>query len=444
MTKHSFFLLMIFFIVFFIIGCGSGSDSDDSDNSDDDDDSVDDDSVDDDDDSDNDDDDDDDSTDHFQVDASNGNWSDTGVHVAYGESLSIAATGEIRIEAEGGALGPDGTGESCGLECPAPALSRGALVGKIISGQKGFDTPFLVGSSFEHLMTDAGTLFLIVNDDSYDDNEGAFEAEIEVIPVGDDDDDSGDDDDDDDLPQQCHPRNYIQQVIEIEYGTDAGNGQPFLPDSVLGPPAGEGDWAPQSDPRELISLGEGGWIIVKMGRKIEDGPGVDFIIYENLLYWGGDYTNAYTEAAVVDVSQDGETWVRFDFDFIIDGPTGPQGLPDTVPDNFIGFAGIEPTFANCDPNNDGNFDDMIDPLDPEAGGGDHFDLADTGLEWAAYIRITDTGHIERNPGSEMYDNDGDLINDGGNLLEVWDGIQGFDLDAVAVVNGGEDLEPDDL
>ncbi len=430
--KRYYICLLILLLSFAIAGCGSDSDSENSD----DDDSA----EDDDDDSD---DDDDDSTANVPIDADNPEWTDTGIGVAYSDTLSISASGDISIEDGGEALGPEGAGEACGLSCPAPDLAKGALVGKVIAGQKGFDVPFLVGDAFEHLMTGAGTLCLIVNDDSYDDNEGYFEAQIEVIPIGDDD-DASDDDDDADLPEQCHPRNYIQQVIEIGYGTDAGFGQPFLPDSVLGPPAGEGDFSSQSDPRELISLGDGGWIIVKMARKIEDGPGVDFIIYENLYYWDGDYTNAYTEAAVVDVSQDGETWVRFDFDFVIDGPTGPHGLPDTVPENFNGFAGIEPTFASCDPNYNGDFSDMINPLDPEIGGGDQFDLSEVGLEWAAYIRITDTGHKERNPGSEMYDGDGDLIGDGGNLLDVFEGIQGFDLDAIAVVNGGDDLEPDEL
>ncbi len=46
-------------------------------------------------------------------------------------------------------------------------------------------------------MTEAGALFLIVNDDTYDDNQGHFTAEVDSSP-GSDDDDSGDDDDDDD------------------------------------------------------------------------------------------------------------------------------------------------------------------------------------------------------------------------------------------------------
>lgn len=366
------------------------------------------------------------------IEAGTSGWTDAKPHLAFGDTLAVTVSGEISLESKGEKIGPDGVNESCGLDCPAPELNKGALIGKIEAGSKSSVVPFAIGSEYEQLTTEAGNLFLMVNDDSHSDNEGRFCADVDVL------------DPNAELPEQCLPENYVMQVIEVEYGTTAGFGQPFVPDNVLGPPAGTGGFASQSNPNELLSLGDGGYIIVKMSNKIEDGPGVDFVVFENMMYWGGNFNNAYTEAAVVDVSQDGQDWHRFSFDFIIDGPVGPQGFPGTVPDNFIGFAGIAPTFANCDPDGDGNFDDMIDPLDPLVSGGDLFDLADVGLDWAAYIRITDTGHIDRNPGSEMYDNDGDLINDGGNTLAVFDGIQGFDLDAIAIVNGGEKLEPDTI
>ncbi len=379
----------------------------------------------------------------IRVDADNPEWTDAQIHLAYADTLAVLTTGLIHLEKEGESMGPDGAEDICGLGCPAPDLSRGALVGKIVAGSKSPGTPFLVGSDFDRLITAPGDLYLIVNDASYNDNHGFFLADAHSSQPGDDDDVS-DDDDDSNLPQQCHPGNFIMQVIEVEYGAYAGFGQPFFPDNILGPPSGKGEFASQSSPLELISLGEGGYIVVKMGREIIDGAGVDFIVYENMMYWGGDYYNAYTEAAVVEVSQDGQTWFRFPFDFLIDGAIGSHGLPDTVPENFIGFAGIVPTYANCDPNGDGDFEDMINPLDYQVSGGDPFDLADIGLSRASYIRVIDTGHINRNPGSEMYDNDNDLINDGGNLLAVWEGIQGFDLDAIAVVNIGEELEPDQL
>ena len=54
----------------------------------------------------------------------------------------------------------------------------------------------------------------------------------------------------------------------------------------------------------------------------------------------------------------------------------------------------------------------IDARDPETAGGDAFDLADLGLTRARYVRVRDSG------------------------ANVYAGVSGgFDLDAMAVVNG---------
>jgi hypothetical protein len=60
----------------------------------------------------------------------------------------------------------------------------------------------------------------------------------------------------------------------------------------------------------------------------------------------------------------------------------------------------------------------IDPTDPSVAGGDSFDLADVGLDWAAYVRITDPGAAIPDPGN--------MIPPGTNA--------GFDLDAIAAVH----------
>jgi hypothetical protein len=60
---------------------------------------------------------------------------------------------------------------------------------------------------------------------------------------------------------------------------------------------------------------------------------------------------------------------------------------------------LHPVFANPTTN-------TIDPTDPASAGGDPIELADVGLAWARYIRVTDR------PG---------------------DGLV-FDLDAIAIVN----------
>jgi hypothetical protein len=60
----------------------------------------------------------------------------------------------------------------------------------------------------------------------------------------------------------------------------------------------------------------------------------------------------------------------------------------------------------------------VDPTDPTVSGGDSFDLADVGLDWAAYVRITDPGAAIPDPGN--------MIPPGNNA--------GFDLDAIAAVH----------
>src|SRR5690606_27810741 len=93
--------------------------------------------------------------------------------------------------------------------------------------------------------------------------------------------------------------------------------------------------------------------------------------------------------------------------------------------NFIGFAGIYPTFSNTQ--------NGISPFDPLTAGGDAFDLADVGMPHASFVRITDTGTTSTNP---TIDPDGDIVNDFGNLVDPspetsGGSTSGFDLDAVA-------------
>ena len=245
------------------------------------------------------------------------------------------------------------------------------------------------------------------------------------------DDDADDDSDDDASRQSCEPKNYAIQVIKYHHAPNGGFGEEFLPDNVIGPPAGNGEIAPQISPAELFSLGDGGYIILKLGRKVVDGDGPDFIVFENPFFKGGNPDNVFIEAAVVDVSQDGTDWHRFPFDY---EPNGEN--PWSNPDNFSGFAGINPVYANCDPKK------FTDPLDTSKSGGDLFDLADVGLDWIAYVKIIDTGNAATYPDSQIYDSDGDPVDDTGNHGFTSPPTAGFDLDAVGVINGGDELEPD--
>ncbi|TDI87854.1 MAG: T9SS type A sorting domain-containing protein [Caldithrix sp.] len=176
-------------------------------------------------------------------------------------------------------------------------------------------------------------------------------------------------------------------VVSFTPGAGAGFGQNFFPDNVLGPPDPDQaltEFNPSSKPQELLSLGQGGGIVLEFTDNfIVDGEGVDFTVFENVFFFSGS-TVPFIEAAFVAVSMDGENWVEFPWDTT----------------TFEGFAGVTPTFDNQN------------PTDPNVSGGDSFDLADVGLPYAKYVKLTDIGDLKK---------EGPFNGD-------------FDLDAVVAVN----------
>jgi hypothetical protein len=175
---------------------------------------------------------------------------------------------------------------------------------------------------------------------------------------------------------------FVTGVVSACFGAGETFGHDTFPASVLGPPAGGGCCMGSLD---VISLGNGGSITLAFaGNAIVDGPGVDFLVFENVFDVGGDPAHPYAELATVEVSADGVTWSAF--------PCTAKAYP------YGACAGWHPTFAGAESG--------IDPLDPSVAGGDPFDLADLGVKEARFVRITDRADM---PGT-------------------------FDLDAVAIVN----------
>ncbi len=216
---------------------------------------------------------------------------------------------------------------------------------------------------------------------------------------------------------------YVDEVTSVTFGEGAGFGQDYFPGNVLGPPHGNEDAnQAQDSPEHLLSLGNGGRIILRFRDNIiVDEEGVDFTVFENPLIQIGDTEYSFCETAIVSVSQDGETFYTFPYDFIPPPEGGRLGRME----DYKGFAGIQPVYSN--PSNG------IDPLDPAVSGGDSFDLADLNISWVRYVKIVDTGV----PGtaSEMRDAQGDPIDDPGNLFnDPSIGKLGFDLDAVAAIH----------
>ncbi|MCB2153506.1 hypothetical protein KQI84_01355 [bacterium] len=219
-------------------------------------------------------------------------------------------------------------------------------------------------------------------------------------------------------------------VDDFTSGTNAGFGGAYFPGNVLTGPHG-GDLppnVPNDSAEDLLSLGDGGSIVLAWpaDNVIVNGPDEDFTVFENVLVNNGDSV-PFIETATVEVSQDGISWTLFPFNFL--PPDGfDSGDPFAIPllaENYEGLAGTQPTLVT---NSNG-----IDPGDPSVSGGDAFDLADVGLGWARYVRLTDTG----TPGasSEMSGTNGEPIYDSG-LTLAGPPTAGFDLDTIVAVNYG--------
>jgi hypothetical protein len=188
-------------------------------------------------------------------------------------------------------------------------------------------------------------------------------------------------------PIVCSERSarFAGHSIRHEFGPGQNHGQAAFPEPILGPPQGAGCCVGGLD---VVSLGNGGSVVVAFtDNAIVDGPGADFVVFENAFWIGGDETLSFAELATVAVSEDGTTWHSF--------ACAASAAP------YDSCAGVQPVFANASENS-------IDPLGADAGG-DRFDLADLGLDRARYVRITDRADLA--------------------------GMNGvFDLDAVGILN----------
>jgi hypothetical protein len=177
---------------------------------------------------------------------------------------------------------------------------------------------------------------------------------------------------------------YADRVSRVRLGDGSGFGQDRFPDVVLGPPTGGGL---SSGSLDVLSLGREGVIEVEFTDLLAvDGPGVDLLVFENPF-------GTFFETGVVAVSDDGVDWREF--------PCEAQDLDG----GFPGCAGVRHVFANPAMG--------ISATDPLVAGGDGFDLAAVGLSRARFVRVRDSG------ANRFYASPGG----------------GFDLDAIAVVNG---------
>lgn len=99
-------------------------------------------------------------------------------------------------------------------------------------------------------------------------------------------------------------------VTPFELGSDVDEGYGD-PEQALGPALG--------NPLEVTSLGNGGNLVLTFAKPLRDGPGADFAIFEN------GFSDDFLELAFVEVSSDGEHFVRFDCAYLGSEPVSQYG-----------------------------------------------------------------------------------------------------------------------
>jgi hypothetical protein len=103
-------------------------------------------------------------------------WTPTGITVRRGEVLTFTTTGQIRLSPDTNDIASS-AGAKAGryptANAPMPRILAGALIGRIGNGQ-----PFPIGDQTSLPMPAAGQLFLGINDDELNDNDGEFRVEI--------------------------------------------------------------------------------------------------------------------------------------------------------------------------------------------------------------------------------------------------------------------------
>jgi hypothetical protein len=98
------------------------------------------------------------------------------------------------------------------------------------------------------------------------------------------------------------------------------------------------------------------------GRRVTNGPGPDFVVFENAFAIGSG-GGVFMDPAIVELSRDGVRWVPFPHDYLAPDET----VYSDDPADWRGFAGLRPVLLHEEHN-------PVDPFDSAAAGGDPFDL----------------------------------------------------------------------
>lgn len=227
----------------------------------------------------------------------------------------------------------------------------------------------------------------------------------------------------------CRP----EAVFDFSPAAPASYGRDLMPAVVLGFPSPSLITMGSLD---VVSLGPGGSLTLEfIDSVIVDGPGPDFIVFENAFFCSvpqgpDDDYGVFAEPLIVEVS-DGETWRRFPYSAsALAQMEGAGCTPRSLVEQLTGLAGITPTYGGSAIRPDDLFSWDAEGAGGVSGwGGDAFDLAEVGLTEARLIRLIDSDRPVGIPGS---------------------GTEGADVDAVIALNAaavapeGADTDADGL
>ena len=107
---------------------------------------------------------------------------DTGIDLRAGDQVIITASGNITAGRRVGVVSPAGAtpgATSIFGTRPVPTAGVGALIGYIMQSTGQRSPVFLVGDQMTLTASSDGRLFLLVNDDNYNDNSGSFSVRIQ-------------------------------------------------------------------------------------------------------------------------------------------------------------------------------------------------------------------------------------------------------------------------
>ena len=122
---------------------------------------------------------------HFIVEGNTGlNWVDTRIDVSAGDLVRLAATGEVDVKSEWGSHGPEGTTKFSAQPpgyYPVESKTRYGLAARITSSKGKEQQKWSYGDAKEMLVKAGGRLWLTVNDDAPDGNEGEFDVNVTIV-----------------------------------------------------------------------------------------------------------------------------------------------------------------------------------------------------------------------------------------------------------------------